>query len=218
MFAAVYPRIMGPKPARVLDVGCGPGTYDRWLLSRGDAVVGLDYSLPSLRQARRNERPLERAARYTQGDAYSLPFRAAVFDAVLCVGVLQTLSDEQRALEEMTRVLKPSGLLVLDGLNDSGLSSAAHWVRRARKNAWNEVRRYRPRSLRRCLLALGYSKIETLPVVIAPRRVEPLGQIVRRMGRLSILVAHSFFLFARKASDDVQTRAAGVVATHLLSV
>jgi len=41
-----------PRPGMWLDIGCGAGTYTRFLVDEGLDVVGVDYSLPSLQKAR----------------------------------------------------------------------------------------------------------------------------------------------------------------------
>ena len=197
VFGSLYPRMASSRPGRVLDVGCGPGTYGRWLSERGDMTVGLDYSLPSLRRALLKA-PARGRAVYAQGEAYNLPFRSGVFDAVVCIGVLQTLADEQCAMQEMTRVLRPQGLLVLDGLNALGFSPLVHWIRRLRDGVWHEVRRYSPFSLRRRLSALGYDGIRIFPVVILPLRSGRLTRFLSQAGCLASFIAHSFFLVARK--------------------
>ncbi len=105
-----------PVPAQILDLGCGAGNYVRFLADIGHRVVGLDYSLPSLRRA--SGCGLEnRSGHYVGGDAYRLPFCSEYFDLVISIGVLQALGSPERALDEMVRVLRPKGLLVIEFLN-----------------------------------------------------------------------------------------------------
>src|SRR5207237_423577 len=54
-----------------LDVGCGAGTYTRWLSDQGLQVVGLDYSQPTLKKARQRMSP---GIPLCAGDATRLPF------------------------------------------------------------------------------------------------------------------------------------------------
>ena len=97
----------------VLDLGAGPGTYTRALVRRGHQCLGLDYSWNVINIAKRKDV----TGRYLQGEAYHLPFQNRSFDAVLCIGVLQSLQSPKQAILEMHRVLKPGGYLLLDGLN-----------------------------------------------------------------------------------------------------
>ena len=69
--------------------------------------------------------------RYIPRRSIYLPFRANVFDAVVCIGVLQSLKHPEHALREMQRVLIPGGHLFLDGL------SSIFWLHRLR--LWKEA-------------------------------------------------------------------------------
>src|SRR6266446_2035492 len=60
-----------------LDVGCGAGTYTRWLAEQGLQVIGLDYSQPTLKKARQRISP---EIPLCAGDATRLPFADASFD------------------------------------------------------------------------------------------------------------------------------------------
>src|SRR5262249_51634309 len=100
---------------RVLELGCGAGTYVRLLVKRGHPTVGLDYSVPSLVRAVAADPG--RLGRYVAGDAYALPFPSGAFDGIVCIGVLQALARQEGALAEIARVLAPGGRLVVETLN-----------------------------------------------------------------------------------------------------
>jgi SAM-dependent methyltransferase len=98
---------------RVLDVGCGPGTYTRPLAEAAGngLVVGIDASEAMVAAAaRRGER---QNLAYVRGDGGGLPFGDGHFDAVCCVGVIHLLEDPMTALSEMVRVLAPGGRIML---------------------------------------------------------------------------------------------------------
>jgi 2-polyprenyl-6-hydroxyphenyl methylase/3-demethylubiquinone-9 3-methyltransferase len=59
---------------------------------------------------------------YRQSAAEKLPFDDASFDAVLCVDVLEHVSDVQQVLSEIKRVLKKNGLLFFDTINKTPAS------------------------------------------------------------------------------------------------
>src|SRR5262245_298104 len=69
---AIFEKILAQQqcspPARVLDLGCGAGTYVRFLAALGHHVIGLDYSLPSLSRAIAADS--SREGRYVSGEAY----------------------------------------------------------------------------------------------------------------------------------------------------
>ena len=100
-------------PARVLDVGSGPGRASgvmkgRWSKSE---VVALDIALPMLGQVPRQTR-FWRPIRRVCGEASALPFADASFDLVFSNLCLQWVPDLPVALAEFRRVLRPEGLLL----------------------------------------------------------------------------------------------------------
>lgn len=96
---------------RVLDAACGPGLYAEELVARGASVEGFDQSprMVSLCQAH------VPAATFRQYDlADPLHWLAAgTFDLVLLALALEYVDDRVAALQELRRVLKPTGALVL---------------------------------------------------------------------------------------------------------
>jgi SAM-dependent methyltransferase len=105
-------ELRGPRP-RVLDAGCGTGAGARWARTRLGAatVVGVDVSSAALRLFRARA-----GVPALQADVLDLPFRATVFDLVVCHDLLQHLPTDvrdRRALAELRRVLRPGGLLLV---------------------------------------------------------------------------------------------------------
>jgi ubiquinone/menaquinone biosynthesis C-methylase UbiE len=98
-----------PRGSRVLDIGCGTGFNVRQLAERGFEVSGVEPS-GSMRENAQKENP---GARIIDGDAESLPFPDASFDAVLMIEVIRYLADPARALAEAARVLRPGGLAIV---------------------------------------------------------------------------------------------------------
>ena len=90
----------------VLDVGCGPG-LDLVELGPGTAV-GVDASLAMCRTARERAGPCVAA-----GDGSALPFADESFGGVRADRVLQHLADPVACLQEMARVCRPGGRLVI---------------------------------------------------------------------------------------------------------
>lgn len=105
-----------PSPdERLLDAGCSAGLYARTLLAAEPAatVHAVDVSLPFLREARRRARELGEALVLVQANVQRLPYRDAVFDAVVCGGSLNEFRDPLGALREFARVLRPGGRVFL---------------------------------------------------------------------------------------------------------
>jgi ubiquinone/menaquinone biosynthesis C-methylase UbiE len=100
--------------ARLLDVGCGPGTITAGLATRlGDgSVVGID-PVDDIVCAARSDAAHRRLSNlsFEVGDVYHLGFDDGVFDVVHAHQVLQHLSDPVNALTEMRRVCRPGGVV-----------------------------------------------------------------------------------------------------------
>ncbi|MDP3732456.1 MAG: methyltransferase domain-containing protein [Candidatus Omnitrophota bacterium] len=96
---------------RVLDVGCGPGVFAEELLKSGYEVWGIDISEEMVKLAERKmqEKGIRGIFHFNTGDIESIDFPDKYFDFVLCVGVLEYLKEDSRALNEVRRVLKDGG-------------------------------------------------------------------------------------------------------------
>lgn len=95
----------------VLDVGCGGGRIAREALARGaQRAIGVDFTLPMIRRAA--SQPAVDAA-WAGSLAQELPFAAASFDVVACGLTLGHVADLNGALEELCRVLRPGGVLLV---------------------------------------------------------------------------------------------------------
>ena len=106
--------------ARVLDCGIGTGALSAALARVSPApfaLDGIDISPHMLARARQNLGQSlgqsGRAVTLRQGDARALPYGDAVFDLVMSAHLLEHLVAPRAALDEMLRVLKPGGLLVV---------------------------------------------------------------------------------------------------------
>ena len=103
----------------ILDVGTAAGDLPLSIASMPDfrgQAVGVDWSPRMMEVARREarHRGLEGRARFEVVDVRKgLPFTAGEFDAIFCLGLLETLPGPERVLEELRRVLKPGGAMVL---------------------------------------------------------------------------------------------------------
>lgn len=100
----------------VLDVGTGTGRLPRALLFqprfRG-RVVGVDLSRRMLAQAVRLTRPHASRVAFIWQDGRNLPFEPDTFDAVTCLEVLEFTPDPRAMLQELVRVLRPGGVLLV---------------------------------------------------------------------------------------------------------
>ena len=99
---------------RVLDVCCGTGDVALALAKQGATVTGVDFSAKMLDKARLRGKG-RAGLRYVEADALSLPFSSESFDSVTIAYGLRNLPNFDAGLNELVRVLRPSGrLLILD--------------------------------------------------------------------------------------------------------
>jgi SAM-dependent methyltransferase len=181
----------------LLDLGAGPGTYTRALVARGHRCFGLDYAWNVIKIAKSKDL----SGRYLQGEAYHLPFRAHSFDAVLCVGVLQSLQSINEAIAEMQRVLKPCGYLLLDGLNALFWLHGVRSRQEAKKGLEKRMSYYSPFKLAEEMERLGLSEaqIHWLAMPASFQSWLPGGRKGKdRSNMLARLFGYSFLILARK--------------------
>ncbi|MBN2311425.1 MAG: methyltransferase domain-containing protein [Candidatus Hydrogenedentes bacterium] len=112
--AAIIDELAIPPGSRVLDVGAGTGVlFEPLLRSVGDAgwILAVDVSPGMLRQASAKTPGLPIAL--LEADAVHLPVAPAEFDWIVCYSVFPHFLDQQRALVELARALRPGGRLVV---------------------------------------------------------------------------------------------------------
>jgi malonyl-CoA O-methyltransferase len=116
------------KPARVLDVGCGPGHASEALRKRfvPAQVIALDLALPMLRRVRKGwRRPLARVC----ADARALPLPEASIDVLYSNLCVQWIDDLPALFDEFRRVLRPGGYLALSTFGQDTLAELrAAWA------------------------------------------------------------------------------------------
>jgi SAM-dependent methyltransferase len=101
----------GPSD-RIIDLGCGEGALVQKYRQRGWNIIGLDANYESEFVIR--------------GDLLATKFPRASFDVILCLDVLEHLvfADQEKAVKEITRILRPGGTLILS------LPNLAHFASR----------------------------------------------------------------------------------------
>jgi ubiquinone/menaquinone biosynthesis C-methylase UbiE len=102
---------IGPD-SRVIDIGCGKGTGAVHLARTiGCHVTGVDLSPELIEQAESlaGRKGLEDRVRFRVGNALKLPYADGAFDAAFSQAVLVLLTDQERAVREALRVIRPGG-------------------------------------------------------------------------------------------------------------
>lgn len=103
-----YFDFIGPTKMKLLDVACGPGHFLLVAKDLGYEIHGIDISPVTIEDAKKT---VEGDLRVAQAE--KLPYRAGSFNLVTCIGSLEHFMDQDRALQEMRRVLKQEGKLFL---------------------------------------------------------------------------------------------------------
>ncbi len=119
MLTVDYQRLGLRAGERVLDLGCGFGRHGYEALRRGASVISFDYAFDELRQVRDTfgvmeadgEAPVGTHTAEVRGDAVRLPFPDGTFDRIIASEVLEHVLDDEGALAELARVLRPGGVL-----------------------------------------------------------------------------------------------------------
>jgi SAM-dependent methyltransferase len=130
-----------------LELGCGTGSMARDLKARGHRVVAVDLRHEGLERSRL----MDPSAMLVRADATCLPFRNVSFDVVTALDVLEHLDDDA-ALLQLHRVLKPGGRMILS-------VPAMPWLWSARDEDAGHLRRYTPRLLEAALLRARLSVV-----------------------------------------------------------
>lgn len=122
-------------PARILDVGCGPGVPVLRELSTAATALGVDLSREQLDLAAANVPE----AVHVQGEMTSVPLRDDTCDAITAFHSLihVPLEDHETAIDEFARVLRPGGRVLLSEGSDEWCGTNPDWLERGVKMQWN---------------------------------------------------------------------------------
>ncbi len=120
-----FDRHIDWRGKEVLDLGCAGGFMAEAMAARGARVTGIDPAADAIDAARRHARAGGLRIAYDVGVGEALPYDATGFDAVVCVDVLEHVSDIDRVLEEVARVLRPGGRFLFDTINRNPLARLA---------------------------------------------------------------------------------------------
>jgi SAM-dependent methyltransferase len=148
---------------RVIDVGCGAGRHAFEAYRRGADVVAFDQdtvelnNVDSILAAMRDagEVPASAKAEVVKGDALDLPYADGTFDCVIASEILEHVPEDDRAIAELIRVLRPGGSLAVTV--PRWLPERLCWMlsKEYHSNEGGHVRIYRASGLRDKILAGG---------------------------------------------------------------
>jgi SAM-dependent methyltransferase len=121
MLTVDYDRLGVGAGMKVIDVGCGAGRHSFEAFRRGADVVAFDQNASDLNdvdeilQAMKDqgEVPASATAEAVKGDALDLPYDDGTFDCVIASEILEHVPEDDKAISELVRVLKPGGKLAI---------------------------------------------------------------------------------------------------------
>jgi 2-polyprenyl-3-methyl-5-hydroxy-6-metoxy-1,4-benzoquinol methylase len=107
-----YLEILSLVPAHSsgLDIACGTGYGSKLLAGCGNTVVGIDLDQETIEFAQRNN---SGAVEFRVGNAEQIPAEDNSFDATVSIATIEHVSDDNKFIAELSRVLKTSGKLIL---------------------------------------------------------------------------------------------------------
>lgn len=194
---------------RVLDVGCGDGVLAQAFAGRGAKVTGVDTSARMIAAARKRAERQGENVSFEIARAEVLPFETDTFDVAVAIAVLCFVEDAQRALDEMARVLKPGGRLIVGEL---GRYNTWAFVRRIKgwlgNAVWRSAHFRSPSELRRLAIRAGLVEASVTGAVFYPPigfAARVFGPIDRWLGGITKLGAAFLALAARKPEKNRKT-------------
>jgi SAM-dependent methyltransferase len=121
MLTVDFDRLRIGAGTKVIDVGCGAGRHSFEAYRRGADIVAFDRDgaelndvdtmLTAMKDA--GEAPATACADVVKGDALALPYPDGTFDSVIASEILEHVPEDDRAIAELIRVLRPGGTLAV---------------------------------------------------------------------------------------------------------
>jgi ubiquinone/menaquinone biosynthesis C-methylase UbiE len=118
------------KDKCVLDIACGEG-YGSYLLSKSSKkLIGVDLSHEIIKHA--TKKYSRNNLSFCSGSIFNLPFEKEYFDVIVCFETIEHVLNQEKAIEELKRVLKPNGILIIstpekDVFNKDGIGPYSHF-------------------------------------------------------------------------------------------
>jgi SAM-dependent methyltransferase len=171
LFSKELARLSVPPGARVLDVGSGTGSNVRLCQERGFGhCTGLDLSLRALAHAQRKGLGPSAVA-----DVNRIPARSSSYDIVLATDIIEHVEDDGAAMQELARVARPGGHILLTvpafkvlwGGNDD----VSHHLRRYRRPQIRDLVRDAGLEMRACYY---FNALLFAPVLVTRRMMRLL--------------------------------------------
>jgi SAM-dependent methyltransferase len=121
MLTVDFDRLGVSPGSSLIDVGCGAGRHSFEAFRRGADVVAFDQDVEELNNVdailqamqQQGEAPASATGEAVKGDALDLPYDDGTFDFVIASEILEHVPQDEAAIDELVRVLKPGGRLAV---------------------------------------------------------------------------------------------------------
>jgi SAM-dependent methyltransferase len=112
----IHHTILGRRPQRILDLGCGPGLYTQRLAALGHECTGVDVGPAAVEYARSAAPSIKPAPEYIHGDVLSVPLGGPFDFAMMVHGEFNVFSRDQASalLRRVSAAMTPEGTLLLE--------------------------------------------------------------------------------------------------------
>lgn len=120
MYHRIKSKIIGKE---VLEIATGPGLLAKHVAPAAKRMIATDYSENMIKEAKKRKYPANLV--FEIADAKCLPYEDDSFDVVIIANALHVMSEPEKALEEINRVLRKGGLLIAPNfvLHNKGIVS-----------------------------------------------------------------------------------------------
>jgi 2-polyprenyl-6-hydroxyphenyl methylase/3-demethylubiquinone-9 3-methyltransferase len=177
---------INPRGTAALDVGCGGGLLAEEFARLGCQVTGIDPSRPSLDTARAHAAASGLSIDYRAGVAEEVPFPDRSFEIVYCCDVLEHVTNLDRVIGEIARVLTSDGVFLFDTINRT-LVSKLFAIKLAQEcrltrfapphlHDWNQF--IRPTELHALMSSYGLAPQEVVGLSLGARPIAGLRAIL----------------------------------------
>lgn len=157
---SVIKVLIEDKKLQILDFGCGVGTIDFYMASKGNNVVGIDISNKAIQIAKENSKLFGLENR-TDFFTSIEKLEAKKFDLIICIEVLEHISDDRKTLNLLAKYLKNDGILILSSPSGNAPLYKLGLARKFDKEV-GHLRRYTVNDLQNKITEAGFEVIKTV--------------------------------------------------------
>ncbi|MDP3973580.1 MAG: methyltransferase domain-containing protein [Candidatus Daviesbacteria bacterium] len=146
-------------------------TLADWFIQRKYEYFGVDLSKEVVKLARRNFSKKLNVKNFKVGDIRKLPFKSNTFDIVFSFGTIEHIRENQQAVNEAFRVLKPGGIFIT-GVNNKLDMWGSYFVNELTNKLFKHITSYEPSYFpweqRKWLKQAGFTNIKTTGMILFP--------------------------------------------------